>query len=114
MNKPDVGRIPRAGRILAAVALSVTSFLVLPTPAEAGFAQCTHWHEVKPISFAPDKHRVGVNCSNISAGTYVQGYLDMSGCCDKETVWFNRTNYAYYTEWAQGFYSTSGVRTKQG
>ncbi|MEU1811327.1 hypothetical protein O7622_26720 [Micromonospora sp. WMMD1076] len=83
--------------------------LTTAAPATAASGNCTALKDVKVVNWAPDPVRVIASCSSLSASSEARGYLDMLGCCDKETSWFSKTNTNYYSDWASGNYERVGI-----
>jgi hypothetical protein len=97
---------------IAAVLLLLTMSALTTMQAQQATAEtvtsCVAERQKQVVDNAPDKHRVRAMCKQLTALTEVRGYLDMYGCCDKETSWFRDTYVWHYSSWAQGFYSNHG------
>lgn len=81
-------------------------------PASAASADCVAKKDVKAVDWAPDPVRVIARCSHIAGGTEARGFLDMLGCCDKETSWFTTKNKDYYSDYATGSFERVGINLR--
>lgn len=103
-------RSKRISSAIFAAALIAGGFaMTSAAPASAASGDCSALKDVRVVTWYPDQVRVIANCSSLGAGSEARGYVDMLGCCDKETTWFRRTNTNYYSDWATGNYERVGI-----
>ncbi|MBQ1021526.1 hypothetical protein KBX71_27120 [Micromonospora sp. D93] len=99
----------------ATLALGVVAggiVLTQSAPASAASGDCSARKDVKIRDWQPDDIRVIARCTHIAGGTQARGYLDMLGCCDKETTWFTTINKDYYSAYASGNFESVGINLR--
>jgi hypothetical protein len=96
--------------VTIAVALMVGGFVLTSVaPASAASGDCSALKDVRVVTWYPDQVRVIANCGSLGAASEACGYVDMLGCCDKETTWFRKINTNFYSDWATGNYERVGI-----
>ncbi|MEV0330796.1 hypothetical protein AB0H63_30715 [Micromonospora echinospora] len=89
---------------------STASQEALPGTTAAG--DCNARKDVKVLDWQPDDFRVIARCTYLAGGSEARGFLDMLGCCDKETAWFSTLNKDYYSAYASGNYESVGINLR--
>ena len=110
---PTWMRVRKTGIAAMATSLVVGGLILAQgAPASAAAGNCNAKKDTVVKSWEPDDYRVIARCTHIAGGTQARGYLDMFGCCDKETSWFTTINKNYYSAYASGNYSGVGINLR--
>lgn len=67
--------------------------------APASASSCSSHLDVADAPFAPDPHRAGASCSDLSSNHKARAKLDRNNTVDVYSVWFSTENTTRYTVW---------------